>query len=173
MLQSKQSSLCTLHHSGDRGEGGPNGQIVSIKRASDRRRQRSWKIIDEERKKYRAKNGSLRNTSTDSKAATFVILNIHPSALIKKERLSPTSEARRKASRNEVMEKGGIPDRVETFREIDNRENRPRAWPGFVKLIRNGLRKEQNLIKCRLFRAETGLAGRKNGIRFQKEEQTG
>ena len=49
-------------------------------------------------------------------------------------------------------------------------ENRPRSRPGFVKPIQNGLRKEQNLIECRPSRAETGLVGRKNGIRFQKEE---
>ena len=172
-LQSKQSSLCGLHRSGDRGGGGPNGQIVSVKRAADGRRQRSRKIINEEREKYRAKNESLRNTSTASKGTTFVILKDHRSAPIRKERLSPTSKARRKASRNKFVEKGGMPDRVKSFREIDSRQDRPRARPGLVKLIRNGPRKVQNLIKCRPSRAETGLAGRKNGIRLQKKEKTG
>ena len=96
------------------------------------------------REKYRAKNGSLRNTSTDSKGTTFVILKNYTSAPIRKERLSPTSKARREASRNKFMEKSGMPDRVKSFREIDSRVNRPRARPGFVKPIRNGLRKEQN-----------------------------
>ena len=50
----------------DRGGGGPNGQIVSVKRAADGRRQRSREIIDEKREKYGAKNGSLWNNSTDS-----------------------------------------------------------------------------------------------------------
>ena len=50
------------------------------------------------------------------------------------------------ASRNEFMEKGGMPDRVKRFREINSREDRPRAQSGFVKAIRNLLRKEQNLI---------------------------
>ena len=95
-LQSKQSSLCGLHRSRDRRGGGPNGQIVSIKRAADGRRQRSREIIDEEREKYRAKNGSLRNTSTDSKGTTFVILINHASAPIRMERLSPTSKTRRR-----------------------------------------------------------------------------
>ena len=63
-----------------------------------------------------------------------------------------------------------MPDRVKSFGEIDSRHDRPRARPGFVKHIRNGLRKVQNLIECRPTRAETGLAGRENGIRFQKEE---
>ena len=112
----------------------------------DGRRQRSWKIIDEEREKYRAKNGSLRKTSTDSKGTTFVILINHASAPIRKERLSSTSKTRREASRNEFVEKGGMPDRVESFREIDSRLDRPRARIGFVKPIRNGLRKVQNLI---------------------------
>ena len=71
-LQSKQSSLCGLHRSGDRGGGGPNGHIVSVKRQHDGRKQRGRKIIDQEREKCRAKNGSLRNTSTDSKTTTFV-----------------------------------------------------------------------------------------------------
>ena len=45
-----------------------------------------------------------------------------------------------------MMEKSGMPDRVESFREINSREDRPRARPGFVKPIQNGLRKIQNLI---------------------------
>ena len=102
-----------------------------------------------------------------------MILKNHTSAPIKKERLSPTSKARREASRNQFVEKSGMPDRVKSFGEIDSREDRPRAWPGFVKPIRNGLRKVQNLIKCRPTRAETSLAKRENGIRFQKEESTG
>ena len=172
VLQSKQSSLCGLHRSGDRGRRGPNGQIVSINRAPDGRRQRGRKIIDEEREMYRAKNGSLRNTSTDSKGTAFVILINHRSAPIRKERLSPTSKARREASRNKLVEKGAMPDRVESFGAIDSRQDRPRARPGFVEPIRNGLRKVQNMIECRPTRAETGLAGRENGIRFQKEEKT-
>ena len=50
-LQLKQNSLCGLRCSGDQGGGGLNSQIISVKRAADGRRQRSWKIIDEEREK--------------------------------------------------------------------------------------------------------------------------
>ena len=99
-----------------------------------------------------------------------MILINHTSAPIRKERLSPTSKARREASRNEFIKKCGMPDRVESFREIDSREDRPRARLGFVKPIRTGLIKVKNLIECRPSRAETGLAGKENGIRFQKEE---
>ena len=95
---SDQSSLCGLHRSGDRGGGGPDGQIVSIKRAADGRRKRGRKIINEEREKYRAKNGSLWSTSTVLKGLTFVILIDHRSTPIRKKRLSPTSKARREAS---------------------------------------------------------------------------
>ena len=130
---------------GPRG-GGSNGQIVSVKRAADRRRQTGRKIIDEEREKYRAKNGFLRNTSTDSKGTTFVILINHANAPIRKKRLSPTSKARREASRNEFMEKRRMPNRVKNFTEIDSRQNCQRARPGFVKPIQNRLKKGQNLI---------------------------
>ena len=116
-------------------------------------------------------NGSLWNISTDSKGTTFVILINHRSAPIRKERLSPTSKARREASRNEFMEKGGMPDRVERFREINSRQDRPRARPGFVKPIRNGLRKVQNLIKCRPSRAETGLRGEKMELDYRKKSR--
>ena len=155
---------------GTEGEENQMAKIVSVKRAADGRRQRSRKIIDEEREKYRANNGSLRNISTDSKGTTFVILINHASAPVRKERLSPTSKARREASRNEFVEKSGMSDRVKSFREIDSRQDRPRARHGFVKPVRNGLRKVQNLMDCRPSRAETGLAGTENGIRFQKEE---
>ena len=117
-----------------------------------------------------AKNRSLQNTSMDLKETAFVILKDHRSAPIRKERLSPTIKARREASRNKFVVKGAMPDRVKSFQEIDSREDHARARPGFVKPIRNGLRKVQNLIECRPSRVRTGLAGRKNGIRFQKEE---
>ena len=149
---------------------GTEDQIVSVRRTADGRRHKGRKIINEEREKYRANNGFLRNTSTDSKGTAFVILKDYTSAPIRKERWSLTSKAWREASRNKFVEKGGMPDRVKSFGEIDSRQDRSRARPGFVKLIQNGLRKEQNLIKCRPSRAETGQAGRKNEIRFQKEE---
>ena len=106
----------------------------------------------------------------DSKETTFLILIDYTSVPIRKDRLSPTSKARRKASRSKFVEKGGMPDRVKSFGEIDSRQDRPRARPGFIKPIRNELRKKKNLIKCRPSRTETGLAERENGIRFQKEE---
>ena len=117
-----------------------------------------------------AKNKSLRNTLTESKGMTFVILRNHASTPIRKERLSPTSKGRKKASRNEFMKKGGIPDRVKRFRDINSSDYRSRGQPGFVRPIRNGLSKKQNSIKCRPSRVETGLVGRKNKVRFQKEE---
>ena len=63
----------------------------------------------------------------DSKGTTFVILKNHASASIRKERLSPTSKARRETSRNKFVDKGGMPDRVESFGEVDSSKNRPRA----------------------------------------------
>ena len=99
-----------------------------------------------------------------------MILINHARAPIRQERLSPTSKARREASRNELMEKGGMPNGVRSFGEIDSRQDRPTARREFVKFIAIGLRKVRNLIWSRPLRAETGLAGRKNGIRFQKEE---
>ena len=91
-----------------------------------------------------------------------MILINHGSAPIRKESLSPTSKARRETSQNEFVEKGGVPDSVKSFREINSSEDRP----GLVKPIRNGLNKEQNF---RPSTAETGLAGRENEIRLQKE----
>ena len=75
-LQSTYTSLSNLQQGPRRG--GPNGQIVSIRRAADGRSQRSRKVIDEKRVKCRAKNVFLWNPSTDSKRGTFVILKKHP-----------------------------------------------------------------------------------------------
>ena len=136
--------------------------LSSVKKAADGRRQRSRKIIDEKREKYWAKNESLRNTSTDLKGTTFVILIDHASAPIRKKRLSPTSKARREASRNKFVEKSGVPDRIESLGKVDRSKNRLRARLDFVKFIRNGLRKIKNLIRSRPPRAETGLAGEEN-----------
>ena len=100
-----------------------NGQVANTERTSDRRH-RSRKIVDEEREKYKAKNGSLQNTSKDLKETNFVILNNQASAPIQKERLSSTSKARRKTCRNGLVKKGGMPDTVKSFREIDSSKKR-------------------------------------------------
>ena len=99
-----------------------------------------------------------------------MILKNHANLPIKKERLNPTSKARREASQNKLVKKGEMPDRVESFGEVDSSKSRPRARLGFVKLIQNGLRKEQSLIESSPFTAETDLARRESGVRFQKEE---
>ena len=41
----------------------------------------------------------------------------------------------------------------------------------FVESIHNEPRKKQKLIENRLCKAETGLAGREHGVRFQKKEE--
>ena len=64
-----------------------------------------------------------------------------------------------------------MPDRVKSFREIDSRQDRPRAQPGFVKPIQNGLRKIQNLIECRSSRAETGLGGERMELDSRKKSR--
>ena len=66
---------------------------------------------------------------------TFVILINHASMPIRKERLSPTSKARRETIQNEFMEKGRMPDRVKSLGEIKSREDCSRARPGFVQPV--------------------------------------
>ena len=92
-----------------------------------------------------------------------MILINHVTAPIRKERLNPTSKAKREACLNDGIEKSRVPDRIESFREVSSRRDRQRPQPGFVKSIQNGLSKEQNMIKNRLSRAETCLAGKENG----------
>ena len=70
-----------------------------------------------------------------------------------------SSKARKEASRNKFVGKSVMPDKVKSFREVDSSKNRPRIRPGFVKPMRNGLRKIKNLSKSRPSRAETGLVG--------------
>ena len=50
VIQSKPCALCGFHRSRDQGGEGTNGQIVSIKRAADGRKQGNRKIIDEKKK---------------------------------------------------------------------------------------------------------------------------
>ena len=91
-LLSNQSSLCGFHSGRNRGGGGPDGPIIIIKRATDESRLRRKEIIDKNREKNRAKNGSLWKTSMDSKGVIFVILINHASALVRKKRLSPSKQ---------------------------------------------------------------------------------
>ena len=68
------------------------------------------------------------------------------------------------------MKKSRVPDRDESFQEVDSSENCPIAGLEFVKSFQNRLRKKQNLIESRQSTAETGLKERENGVRFLKEE---
>ena len=52
-----------------------------------------------------------------------------------KGKIDSNEQSKKEASRNEFVEKGGMPDRVKSFREVNSRENRPRARLGFVKSI--------------------------------------
>ena len=104
------------------------------------------KIIDKKRKKYRDKNGSLR-------AYQSVVLKNHTSVPIRKYGLSSSNNARREATRNNFMKEGGMPGRVESHKKVNRSKNRLKARSGFVKPVRNGLRKKQNLIEIRPTRA--------------------
>ena len=53
-----------------------------------------------------------------------------------------------------------MPDRDESFREINSSKDRSRSRPGFVKLIPNNRKKEQNMIYSRPSKTEIGLLGR-------------
>ena len=80
----------------------------------------------------------------NSKGTTFVILKNHTSALISKERLSPTSKIRRKASRNEFMEKGGNQTKSKALeKSIVARIVRE---PGLVLLNPSEMDRERNKI---------------------------
>ena len=102
-------------------------------KTDDKRRHKSREIINKKIEKYRAKNRSLWNTSMELKGVTFVILIIHTSAPIRKEKFMPNEQS--KASQNELVEKGEMPDKVKSFQEINSSENWPSAQPGFVKPI--------------------------------------
>ena len=104
----------------------------------------------------------------DSKRANSVTQTNHASTLIRKERLSPTSKAKREASLFQLELFESI-IRVKNFREVDLSKNRLRARPRLVKPIRNGLRKKLNSIKSRPARAATSLAGGANEVRIQKK----
>ena len=71
----------------------------------------------------------------NSKRATFMILNSHASALIRKEKLSSTSKARREASRNKLMEKHKMLDRVQSLREVSSSKSCPIILFEFVEPI--------------------------------------
>ena len=65
-----------------------------------------------------------------------------------------------------------MPDRVESFGEVDSSKSRPRrARLGCDKPIRNRLRKEQNLIESRPSRAETGPGGERIELDFKKKSR--
>ena len=100
-----------------------------------------------------------------------MVLKNHARAPIRKEKLSPSSKARRESSRNKFLEKGGMPDTVKSFRPVDRSKNRSRARPGFVKFIQNEVRKKQNSTKSRPFSAETGWRGEKMELHSKKKSK--
>ena len=75
-----------------------------------------------------------------------MILKNHASAPVRKEKLSPTSKARREAKRNKFVKKDGQSDRVEHINiSFDRSKNCPRTRLRFNKSIQNGLGKVKKL----------------------------
>ena len=100
-----------------------------------------------------------------------MILKSQPSALVRKEKMSPTSKVRGKVRRNKFVKKGGVPGGVESHREVESCKNRPRIRPEFVKSIRNGQEKMKNSIKSRPFRLK--LAWRERRIKLDCRKKSG
>ena len=69
------------------------------------------------------------------------------SAFDKKERLRPLNKAAGNASRNKLVKASGLPVRIKSLGKVYSSKDSPKAWPGFVKHILNGLRKKQNLSR--------------------------
>ena len=61
----------------------------------------------------------------------------HSSVPIRKE----SKQRKRVASQNKFVKKSRMPDRVESFGEVNSSKNRPRTRLQYVKSIRNRLRK--------------------------------
>ena len=57
---------------------------------------------------------------------------------------------------NELGKESGLPSRVKSLENIDCGKDLPRAWHGFVKPFRDGLRKIKILILSRPTCAENG-----------------
>ena len=143
---------------------------LAVKRAADGRRQRGRKSIDEEREKVLGQERILAKHLDGLERNGFCDFDKPQKRAYQKGKIESNEQSKEGGQPKSVVEKGRMPDRVKSFRKINSRQDRPRARPGFVKPIRNGLRKVQNLIKCRPSRAETSLARRENGITLQKKE---
>ena len=72
-----------------------------------------------------------------------------------KGKIESNEQSKERSQLKEVYGKGRGARSSQKLGEVESSENRPRAWPGFAKPIRNGLRKEQNLIQSRPSRVET------------------
>ena len=115
--------MCGLHRVGDRCGGGPSGQIVSIKKAANGSRHKSWKIIDEEREReVQGQERILVEHLNGLEKNDFGDFDKPRKRAYQKGKIE-FNEQRREASRNEFVEKGGMPDRVKSFKKIDSRKN--------------------------------------------------
>ena len=80
---------------------------------------------------------------------SFVISINHANALVKKKKMSSSIKAKREASRNKFVEKGGMLDSVKSFLVVDSSKNCMRARIEFIKPIQNELRKLKNLMQSK------------------------
>ena len=71
--------------------------------------------------------------------------------------MQAADQKRKNESKNKARREAS---RAKFAKTANRRRNSPRARLGFVKPIRNRLRKIKNLIENRRYRVDTGLAGR-------------
>ena len=91
--------------------------------------------MDDKREKNTANSGFLQNTSEDSKGATCFMLKNYASEHVEKKRLNLSNKARRKVSRNELLEEIANPGRIKRFRKVDGSTNFLIDGLRFVKFV--------------------------------------
>ena len=82
-----------------------------------------------------------------------------------------SNKQRKESNQNKFVEKGGIPDIVKSFGEVDGSVNRTRTCPGLVKTIRNGPRKIKNLIEGKPPRQKRAWRGKRMELYSRKKSR--
>ena len=117
----------------------------------------------------RPNNGSLRNTSVDSKRRDFGNFAKPCKRTCQKGKIEFIKHSKERGQLKLICGKEQDARQSQKLGKVDGSKDCPMARLEFVKPIRNGVKKSKNLIVSRPTRAETGLEGRKNGFKTQEK----
>ena len=135
--------------------------------------ERAGEVVNKKNEESRTKNRALWDSRSYTEGFAVMVRDIHRGTTIGEKGLGPTDKTGGEAKVQELVEQGGVPDRVKGLGEVHGGKDCAAGRPGLLEGVGDGLGEEEYLVNGGAARAETGLGRGEEIMGFEKEGETG